>query len=82
MAACRSCSASVFWVETEAKDDKPARRMPLDADAEGRPLTFDDGNLVVVRNGDPPVVRYVAKGPNHHRSHFSSCPQLDRWRKK
>lgn len=78
MSRCRSCDAPVVWVETEARADKPGKRMPLDADPSdtSRALKVDDGNLVMVATtGDgTPVVRYVPKGPNHYRSHFASCP--------
>lgn len=79
MSACRSCGAPIVWVETEAKGDKPGRKMPLDADPENlsRAATFDNGNIIFTKatTGDgTPIVRYVPAGPGRARSHFASCP--------
>lgn len=79
MSACRSCRAPIVWVETEAKGDKPGRKMPLDADPAdlGRAATFDNGNIVFTgaHTGDgTPIVRYTPAAPGRARSHFSSCP--------
>lgn len=79
MSTCRSCGAPVVWVETEAKADKPGRRMPLDADPE-RPtkaLKVDGGNIIFTgaRSGSGAwLVRYVGVGPGRYRSHFATCP--------
>jgi hypothetical protein len=72
--SCRSCQAPVRWVRTEG-----GRAMPLD------PEPVDAGNVVIVREGPPPVVRYVAAdeepGPRF-TSHFATCPDAPSWRKK
>lgn len=86
-AQCRSCKEPVVWVETEATDTKPGRRMPLDADPDDRTraLVVDDGNLVFTSNttgAGVPIVRYVPKGAGRHRSHFASCKQAGSWRKR
>lgn len=77
MSRCRSCDAAVVWVETEAREGKPGKRMPLDADPANtsRALKVDDGNLVMIGTtpDGTPIVRYVPKGPNHYRSHFATC---------
>lgn len=77
-----------MWAETEARDDKPRRRIPLDAEQnEGellRPSQFDDGNLVVTGSTatGTPIVRYVPKGKGRYRAHFSSCPNAAQHRRK
>lgn len=60
------------WARTEA-----GKRIPLDPDE------VEDGNVVVVspRGAAETVVRIVAKGQGHFRSHFSSCPQARNWRR-
>lgn len=82
MSACRSCGASVLWVETEATEKRKSRRMPVDADENGRALTVANGNLVIVgRSGNGnPIVRYVKNGK--HLSHFATCAHADEHRKK
>lgn len=85
-ATCRSCRGPVVWVETEATDTKPGRRMPLDADPDDRTraLRVDDGNLVLTANttgAGVPIVRYVSTGTGMHRSHFATCPQSKSWRR-
>lgn len=85
-AHCRSCGAPVVWVETEAKGDKPGRKMPLDADPNNpdKALKVDNGNIINTgqRSGDGTwLVRYVGPGPNRYRSHFATCPKADKHRK-
>lgn len=82
MSVCKSCGARIVWARTEAKEGKPARSMPLDANDDGTPAVPGNGNLVVI--GDDkgsPVVRYVPKGRGLHVSHFATCPQRDEHRK-
>jgi hypothetical protein len=78
MAKCRSCGAAIVWAKTEAREGKPSRNIPLDADPddENRPLTVEGGNLVVVQHhaGQSPTVRYVSKERGRHVTHFSTCP--------
>lgn len=85
MSSCRSCDAPVVWVETEAKGDKPAKRMPVDADPDNtsRCLVVSDGNLAIVGQAGSgvPIVRYVAKGSGRYRSHFATCPNSKSHRK-
>lgn len=82
---CRSCKARVVWVETEAKPDKPGRRMPVDADPANPTLAMvvEGGNLVFTgqTTGDgTPIVRYVKGG--RHVSHFATCVNAKQHRKK
>lgn len=92
MATCRSCDAEIEWAQTEARGDKPGKKMPLDADpvklakdrAEGDKSTL--GNLVVVSHvaseyGMTPVVRYVKAGAGTRLSHFATCPDRATHRK-
>lgn len=81
---CRSCSAPIVWAETEAKGDKPGKKVPLDADPAdlSRALTVPNGNLLFtnLRSGDgTPIVRYVTGGP--HRTHFATCPNAKKHRR-
>lgn len=66
---CRSCGATILWVVTMR-----GRPMPLDAEpvADGT-VWIENGHVML---GTPPdgVIRW--------RSHFATCPQADRWRKK
>lgn len=85
---CRSCRASVVWVETEATPTKAGRKMPLDADPNNptKALADDDGNIIFTgaRTADGTwIVRYVAPGSADrlYRSHFASCPNATSHRK-
>lgn len=62
---CRSCGATVLWVETES-----GKRMPLDAEPERR--------FVIEAATDPMKARLR----NTYVSHFSTCPQAERWRQR
>lgn len=62
--SCRSCGATVLWVETES-----GKKMPLDAEPERR---------FVIEAGHDPM---RARLRNTYVSHFSTCPQAERWRK-
>lgn len=86
MSRCRSCQALIVWVETEAKPDKPGRKMPLDADPDepARALAFAEGNIIFTgaHTGDgTPIVRYIPAGAGRYRSHFASCPKAREHRK-
>lgn len=78
---CRSCSAPIVWCKTDA-----GRNMPIDIEP------ADDGNIAVytapdddhlhaqvVRPGEP-----VAGGDSglRYRSHFSTCPNGERHRRR
>lgn len=84
MSRCRTCDAPILWVETEATEAKPARRMPLDADPENlsAALQVNNGNIVFIGktsgNGTP-IVRFVKGGS--HRTHFVSCPDAAKHRR-
>lgn len=83
-ARCKSCGASVVWVETEATAKKPPRMMPIDADSDGEPLNAENGNLVFTGQRSVKgnrIVRYVAAGKGNRLSHFATCPNADQHRK-
>lgn len=84
MSTCRSCDALISWAVTEPREDKPSRRMPLDADESGQPKVVESGNLVVLGRdaSNTAVVRYVKAGEGRHVSHFSTCPNSAQHRKR
>jgi hypothetical protein len=67
---CKSCGAHVVWAKTAS-----GKSMPVDA------TPNDAGNLVL--DGDRvQVVKSIADDRPRHTSHFVTCPQSDRWRKR
>ena len=81
MSRCRSCQAEIVWTVSER-----GRRMPIDAD----PYDGDDPRgLFVLRHdpvaGDTPIAvaapRDAFPHEPHFRSHFTTCPQRDDWRR-
>lgn len=80
---CRSCNAKILWAVTEK-----GKRMPVDA------VASEKGNIFLQHrpNLEPLAVymtdqqRDSAKGTlMEHRmytSHFATCPQAKKWRKK
>jgi hypothetical protein len=70
---CRSCGAQMIW----AMSGK-GKTMPVDA------LPDDKGNVaVVIDHGTVRALIVTAEsiGPRH-LSHFVTCPQAAKWRKK
>ena len=77
-AVCRSCDAPIFWAVTTT-----GKTMPVDAEP------VPDGNVVLVeQEGDwtQPMVRVLGKDEStdedRYVSHFVTCPQREKWRKK
>jgi len=76
--ACRSCGKPVVFAITDK-----GKEMPLDAEPS------DDGTLKLYRFGSGEVRCSVVK-PDHLRygrkdlrkSHFASCPEAKKWRKR
>jgi hypothetical protein len=73
---CRSCNAPIRWAETEK-----GRRIPIDA----QPV--EDGNIVLQDRGKfrPPlaIVHFIPpQDVTVYKSHFATCKQANRWRKK
>lgn len=76
----------MIWAVTEAREGKPAKRNPVDADPArpGKALEVPDGNLIFTgaRLDGSWVIRYVGKGKGKFRSHFASCPNAGDHRKR
>ena len=74
---CKSCRKPIVWAETEK-----GRRIPLDPDP------VSDGNIILQQRGKfkPPLAIVRLSIPtdetNRFKSHFATCPQASRWRKK
>ena len=84
MAVCKSCGSRVVWVRTEAKGNRPARMMPLDATEDGQALVATTGNVVLIGtepDGRTPTARVVARNQGKHVSHFATCPHAKEHRK-
>lgn len=81
--SCNSCHAPIVWARTEAKEGKPSRSMPIDADPESGAMAVPgNGNLVKIgEERGQPIVRYVPKGKGLHVSHFATCPEGPQHRK-
>lgn len=73
---CRSCPAQIIWAVTER-----GKRMPVDVDP------VPGGNVQLVeQHGQLTAVVVPAKRAfgrmNLRKSHFTTCPQADQWRKR
>lgn len=72
---CRSCGKPILWLDTPA-----GAIMPLDAETDGSGnVVIVDGKAVVLKGtlfDEKPV-----EGARF-KSHFATCPQSDKWRKK
>ncbi len=64
---CFSCRAPVVWSRTEK-----GRAMPLDVDK------VSNGNVHLAAG----VAKYVPAGTGQYVSHFVTCPQATKWRKR
>lgn len=75
LASCRTCGASVIWVQTER-----GHAMPVDAVP---PLLGGNVELLEQAQGDPIAKVHGATvfRPGWYVSHFSSCPDRDKHRK-
>ncbi len=75
MATCRSCGATIQWVETVT-----GKKMPLDAEP------HEDGNIALLPAGAMVLTKDLAEqgkkiGSKRYRSHFATCPSADQHRK-
>lgn len=82
MDTCRSCGAEIRWV-TMAFSSKSA---PLNAEPDR-----NKGNVVIVGSNvgiligglnDEARERAEKHGVEFHLSHFATCPQREKWRKR
>ena len=75
MSACRSCGRPVIWAVTPG-----GRSIPLDPDP------TDDGNLTLdtssLRAVATPARATTAGYRKLYRSHFTTCPHANQWRRK
>lgn len=67
---CRSCGAAILWARTLR-----GRPIPLDAEE-----SFEGGGTMLFTVDAQGVARRSITGTGR-RSHFSSCPDADRWRR-
>lgn len=84
MSQCTSCGAAILWLKQIPTDKNPdPKANPIDA--KGSP----DGNLVISREDG--LYRFatgnekeIAKntGKNLYMSHFATCPDRDKFRRK
>lgn len=76
---CRTCHAPIRWAFTEK-----GRRMPVDPEPhpEGtialEPIPGASRDVTTMRA----IVVAIGSRPTLYRSHFSTCPQADRHRKR
>jgi len=76
---CRSCGAKVKWIQLESGKWNPVDpELISSADCE-------HGDIMVTEDGE---VRKIDHSENDYEvfdgyvSHFSTCPEADKWRKK
>lgn len=71
-ATCRTCGAPIVWART-----RRGMSIPLD------PIAVSGGNIEVVDEGAGPVAVYVdADEEPRHVSHFATCPDAERHRRR
>jgi hypothetical protein len=75
---CRSCGARIQWVETVA-----GRRMPLDVGAasDGNVIFSSEGKALVLSQDAAAQARQTG-ATRFFRSHFATCPDREKWRRK
>lgn len=73
---CRSCGEPIWWLCKDGEES--GKLMPINQEEmEG------GGNLVLIRDGDTPTAYvFVGKEKGTHVTHFATCPQSMRWRKR
>jgi hypothetical protein len=78
---CRSCRAPIIWLTIRPL----GRRMPIDTEP------APDGNIiadltqavgVVIPNAALPQMRADTPDEPFYRSHFATCPDANRWRRR
>lgn len=72
---CRSCGATIIWLTLESGKDHPCDPELVCADElEPGFKLITEGGEILTEMGDESISGYV--------SHFSTCPDADKWRKK
>ena len=78
MSNCRSCGAEIWWAKAQGK----SKDMPLDSEP------CDEGNIVYVDAGQVRVFKTAMDaeraypGEKRFLSHFVTCKDATKWRKK
>lgn len=79
MATCRSCGAKIDWIKTKAGKNMPVEGEPVEyADCEDGDVIVTDGGETYKVDHSKPLVFSVSG----RISHFSTCPDADKWRNK
>lgn len=74
MSRCRSCDAPVLWARTVT-----GKLIPLDTEpSDGGNLVLDDGRALIYDH----TTSNEMFAPPLYVSHFATCPQADRWRRR
>lgn len=78
MSICRSCCSPIKWIKT-----RDGKNMPVDPEL----IAYKDaklGDKLVTETGATYNVDPILDYPNvkGYISHFATCPEADRWRKK
>jgi len=68
---CGSCGAPIVWAHNVY-----GKREPIDA------APVAGGNIVLVGLGEPPRAEHVKPGVGTHVSHFATCPDARKWRRR
>lgn len=80
MAQCNSCGAEILWCKTTS-----GKRMPLDSEPTKAGLFVIEGDPKIDADEEGgPLARKASPGywGEKYTSHFATCPDADRWRKR
>lgn len=75
---CKSCGEEIIWCKTEKGKPMPVDMAP---DAGGNLIILPDGTVAVLKGNDLAIWR-TKKGYALHTSHFATCPNAAKHRKK
>lgn len=79
MSTCRSCGAEIVWAFSEH-----GRKLPLDAEPYSGPLPGGLFVLLPFPDREPTAIAVppgAYEDESLYRSHFSTCPDAERWRR-
>ena len=78
---CRGCGARIVWIQTSAGKSMPCDATPVryweEPKAAGKVVTPNGDVVSCVFEGDPQTATGIG-----YISHFSSCPNAGKFRKK